>query len=451
MNFSSGGKLTVDNFLYSLKAEMSNSKEDSPDWLRAFQAPSRSVLTLSSDSESSPNKSPIKDEGFDLQRNPEHTMSQLINEDHDQDKILDDSSAKSAISKSSNKKSPKGQRKVRDQMSAKRRKLNNHKKGGNNERIQQESFDEQMKTHAGNRSVWMLSSDSESYSDTAVDVLEAKEEPAAHKSSEFQEEYRNDAGFVNSNGDSVPKVTSKGKSPKKRLKQAELVHVEKKNVKTYQDKEKEIIYDSGKGKEEEDGVGICVEGEGKSDNHAERHVTSSSMPLMLPEKVHQSKALVECEGESIDLSGDMGAVGRVIISEDHEMFLDLKGIIYKTAIVPSRSFCVVSVGQSEAKIEAIMNDFIQLKPQSSVYDAETMVEGTLDGFSFDSEDEADKMSKAVTLQNSHNEGAEKQTNKKTKGKFEKKSGFVLKKGKATGGKLLKKRKPQAPKKGKTKK
>lgn len=41
------------------------------------------------------------------------------------------------------------------------------------------------------------------------------------------------------------------------------------------------------------------------------------------------QALVECEGDSIDLSGDVGAVGRVVISEDHsknhDMFLDLKG------------------------------------------------------------------------------------------------------------------------------
>lgn len=33
--------------------------------------------------------------------------------------------------------------------------------------------------------------------------------------------------------------------------------------------------------------------------------------------------------------------------------------------------CSVSVAQ----IEAIMNDFIQLKPQSNVFEAETMVEG----------------------------------------------------------------------------
>lgn len=43
------------------------------------------------------------------------------------------------------------------------------------------------------------------------------------------------------------------------------------------------------------------------------------------------QALLECEGDSIDLSGDVGAVGRVVISDDsfgnHEMLLDLKGLL----------------------------------------------------------------------------------------------------------------------------
>lgn len=38
---------------------------------------------------------------------------------------------------------------------------------------------------------------------------------------------------------------------------------------------------------------------------------------------------MECEGDSIDLSGDMGAVGRVVISDApsgyQDMYLDLKG------------------------------------------------------------------------------------------------------------------------------
>ncbi|KAK6926125.1 hypothetical protein RJ641_007844, partial [Dillenia turbinata] len=155
-----------------------------------------------------------------------------------------------------------------------------------------------------------------------------------------------------------------------------------------------------------------------SEKNAEPTV-SSRLQLVLSEKVQRSKGLVECEGGSIDMSGDVGAVGRLIMSdgptENQEMFLDLKGMIYKTTIVPSRTFCIVSFGQSEAKIEAIVNDFIRLKPQSNMYEAETMVEGTLDGFSFDLEDEADKIPKSVNHQADPSEGAEGTNPRKRKG------------------------------------
>ncbi|KAM2031211.1 hypothetical protein FF2_041748 [Malus domestica] len=220
---------------------------------------------------------------------------------------------------------------------------------------------------------------------------------------------------------------------------------------------------------------ISKEGEGHSDDaevaeaevaeeepsgkHIEPHVSTSRLPLVLSEKVQRSKALVECEGESIDLSGDMGAVGRVIISDsksaDPEMYIDLKGTIYKTTIVPSRTFCVVSFGQSEAKIEAIMNDFIQLKPQSNVDEAETMVEGTLDGFSFDSEDEGDKLPKATPQQADQNEDAEEQNKGATKAKTKKASTVVRKRAKPAGGKpqpaKKPRKKPQVSKKAKGKK
>lgn len=199
-----------------------------------------------------------------------------------------------------------------------------------------------------------------------------------------------------------------------------------------------------------------VEEEETAGKHPEHQASSSRLPLVLAEKVHRSKALVECEGESIELSGDMGAVGRVVISDapsgSHEMFLDLKGTIYKTAIVPSRTFCVVSFGQTEAKVEAIMNDFIQLKPQSNVYEAETMVEGTLEGFSFDSDDEADKMTKAAAPPDK-NEGPEDQPSRKRKRVAEETSGLGQKKRKAGGGKPPKKATKKAParKKGRAKK
>lgn len=55
--------------------------------------------------------------------------------------------------------------------------------------------------------------------------------------------------------------------------------------------------------------------------------SSSRLPLVLSEKVNRTKVLVECEGDSIDLSGDMGAVGRVVVSDTTEdVYLDLKGM-----------------------------------------------------------------------------------------------------------------------------
>ncbi|KAF3325852.1 DNA-binding protein BIN4 isoform X1 [Carex littledalei] len=160
---------------------------------------------------------------------------------------------------------------------------------------------------------------------------------------------------------------------------------------------------------------------------------SQRLPLVFPEKVQRTKALVECDGDSIDLSGDVGAVGRLVISNGpnarDDLLLDLKGTIYKSTIVPSRTFCIVSVGQTEAKIEAIMNDFIQLEPQSNLFEAETMVEGTLDGFLFDSDEEGEKVTEANPKEK--NNGNEDQpTSKKTKRKNDKSpAGGVPKKAK----------------------
>jgi len=147
--------------------------------------------------------------------------------------------------------------------------------------------------------------------------------------------------------------------------------------------------------------------------------------------------LIECDGDSIDLSGDIGAVGRIVVSNGptakQDLLLDLKGTIYKTTIVPSRTFCVVSVGQSEAKIEAIMNDFIQLEPQSNLFEAETMVEGTLDGFTFDSDEEGDKLYEPQANQNDlNNNEDEGQPKAKTKRKAEKTTGKAPKKAKVAG-------------------
>lgn len=394
---------------------MSNSREDSPDWLRCFQAPTHAVALLS-DSESSQSDITLREDKIKKEKPTSHITSYFPPKDKNQERILCDSDAQSPLKKASKAKSLKKGTKVEDHVPVEKKKKNSHNKREGDENdgiaVKEETSEMHSEHQALDPSVWTLSSDSEHSpvnSPNGVDYIHREESPA-HKTSQEKLLKVDD------------RVPMKGKKRMSNM-------IRKAN----------------------DGDVEIVEGETSG-----KQGCSSRLPLVLSEKVHRSKVLVECEGDSIDMSGDVGAVGRVMIadtlSENHDMFLDLKGTIYKTTIVPSRTFCVVNFGQSEAKIEAIMNDFVQLKPQSNVYESETMVEGTLDGYLFDSEDEADKVPKPQTDQN---EGTEEQTNRKSKGKAEKASGVVRKRGKNAGGKPkpAKKVRKKAPvsKKGKTKK
>lgn len=429
---------------------MSDTREESPDWLRTFQAPTHSAVTLSSDSEPSPKGSPLSDyeplskgspsrvDTVHLEEPSPCKSSEIPVNDNNQGIILGESGAGSLSNKPSKAKSTKKRVKVEDQTPRQKKNTANKKRKGVDESdrkvAKEETLEKDIEPHEPNPSVWTLSSDSESGHDSSP----INEDHIPHgessdkKTSEFQGGAKGeDVALIGSDGESPSKRASKVKSPRKRLK-----------VEGHSPIKEEKINENMEKKGTSGNVEVAEEE--TSDKHIEPHVSSTRLPLVLSDKVQRSKALVECEGDSIDMSGDMGAVGRVIISDtpsgNHEMYLDLKGTIYQTTIVPSRTFCVVSFGQSEAKIEAIMNDFIQLNPKSNVYEAETMVEGTLDGFSFDSEDEAEKMPKAVSHQNDQNKGIEGQTNGKSKGKPEKTSGVVRKRGKTAGGK------PQAPKK-----
>ncbi|KAL2638687.1 hypothetical protein AAZV13_06G127400 [Glycine max] len=373
---------------------MSSSRESSPDWLRSFQAPSHSLLTLSSDSGSSRgggswNEDKTDDEGFSPK-----------------------SSRFLKVTKSTRKTPEAASPKVEEQTPSKRKKLDKKKAKGNKEEkeaVNESNIDKHIDHKESIHSIWTLSSDSESFHDHSpkrdhIDQVETSQH-------EISDEGECGDGLVFGNDGKFPsKKGSKEKSSQKQIHVEGHTPVKGKEIKA-----------SAKGKGSGD---LKVEEEETCEKPAEPNVSSARLPLMLSEKVQRTKALIECQGDSIDLSGDMGAVGRIIISDspsgDQEMCLDLKGTIYKTSIVPCRTFCVVSFGQSEAKVEAIMNDFIQLKPQSNLYEAETMVEGTLDGFFFDSDEEAGKMQKS-TNQTDQNENVEEQANGKSKGKTDKTS------------------------------
>lgn len=389
--------------LLQISAKMSIPGDESPDWLRTFQpqGSSLSVMNISSGSEASDDHSLGDDRSTDGKPSSEDRPMPMAKDEVDDMVVRDDHKVFSAKKASKKMQSPNKRAKSARLISEKKTTDHPSKSGMKIDPKGVEKKEECTENH--NQSIWALSSDSESH-------------------------------------DSPVQEAGTSKLPKLELEVKETFAVNKK--KTTKNTEKVIEND-------DDPAGTVDEMTGKHN----KSDFSASIPLVLPEKVNRLKALVECE-DSIDISGDVGAVGRVVISNssssgNKEMFLDMKGIMYKTTIVPSRTFCVVSFGQSEAKIEAIMNDFIQLKPQSNVYEAETMVEGTLEGFSFDSGDESDRVPKAVPVQADDEETEKQQTNTKSKRKAEKTSTGPQRKRAKTTGKPTKKvkKKAQATKKG----
>ncbi|KAJ8536982.1 hypothetical protein K7X08_035383 [Anisodus acutangulus] len=401
---------------------MSESREESPDWLRTFQAPA--AITLSSGSETPFDKDHLSDDEDSI------NLSKLFQKDKtslSEAKTRQDGD-ESQLAKMSEVNSPVKKEKVDRTPTRKRKKENqSEKEGKSTDKVltKRRALEKSFTDKEPSPPVCTLSSDSESPHDgSSIKVEEVLD----------KELLRHDAKATKKEENNVP---SKQKSPKKKMKKEE--------------QEKKIKQESQLNEEKEDTDAVE---ENILEKQSGPNLSSSRLPLVLPEKVQRTKALVECEGDSVDLSGDVGAVGRIIISDgpsgNHEMLLDLKGTIYKTTILPSRTFCVVSFGPSEAKVEAIMNDFIQLKSQSNVYDAETMVEGTLDGFTFDSDEEAENLPRPAS-QGEQNENVDHQ-NGNVKAKAKKASAMEQKKGKK-GTKIPKKvkKKPQVQKKSKSKK
>ncbi|KAE9587285.1 putative DNA-binding protein BIN4 [Lupinus albus] len=402
---------------------MSDSRESSPDWLRSFQAPIHAPLVLSSDSGSLHDDNTLIDDKTDDEGSPNSLELPQVNKSNSPD--LGRKHVKPAP-----RKTLKGASlKTEDQTPSRRKKLDKQKaKEGNKEEmkiVDDSKIDKQPPFKESIHSIWQLSSDSELCHDHSPKREDHTNqvETSQNQIPQFLDDGECGDGFaLGSDGESPSKKDSKEMSSQKQIDDKGHKPVQGKKTKG-----------SAKGKGSGN-VEIEEEEEEINEKLAEPNVSSSRLPLMLSEKVHRTKALIECEGDSIDLSGDMGAVGRIVVSDspsgDQEMYIDLKGTIYKTSIVPCRTFCVVSFGQSEAKIEAVMNDFIQLKPQSNVYEAETMVEGTWDGLSFDSDEEGGKMQKS-THQTDQNEDAEERPNGKSKGKANKTSGAEKKRGRST--------------------
>jgi hypothetical protein len=120
----------------------------------------------------------------------------------------------------------------------------------------------------------------------------------------------------------------------------------------------------------------------------------------MPATLNRTKVFFECEGtgEAVDLEGDVGVVGRLLSdSSDKDksgLQVDLKGIIYNAKILPTpASIVILTVSQTEARIESISNDYVQLREDPIA----NVGGGTLDGYlGGDSDEEDHQVHRAAT-------------------------------------------------------
>jgi len=119
------------------------------------------------------------------------------------------------------------------------------------------------------------------------------------------------------------------------------------------------------------------------------NIPKSKVPLFVNhaqiQKTKKSLVLFECKGsgEAVDLSGDVGVVGRLLVEREEQpsiagtskhqqqqqqsnVKVDLKGIMYlaRTNLLSS-SVAIINVGVDNAKIETIFDDYVQLREDPS--------------------------------------------------------------------------------------
>lgn len=104
----------------------------------------------------------------------------------------------------------------------------------------------------------------------------------------------------------------------------------------------------------------------------------SKLPLVVAPKLDDSLVLLQSVDGNLDLSGDVGAVGRVKV-EEGDLYLDIKGVVYRTSVNPCNTLCVVSVGEDEARVTAVLDEAVTLTSERNLFASdEIVVHGDLD-------------------------------------------------------------------------
>eukprot|EP00177_Eucheuma_denticulatum_P002092 GFKZ01003741.1.p1 GENE.GFKZ01003741.1~~GFKZ01003741.1.p1 ORF type:complete len:344 (+),score=73.95 GFKZ01003741.1:272-1303(+) len=102
------------------------------------------------------------------------------------------------------------------------------------------------------------------------------------------------------------------------------------------------------------------------------------LPLSVVSKLDENLVLLQSEGDGLDLSGDVGAVGRVKIQEG-ELLMDIKGVVYNALLRKCNTMCVVNVGDEEARVTAVFDEAVTLTCKRNLFDSdEIVVHGKVD-------------------------------------------------------------------------
>ncbi|KNC84881.1 hypothetical protein SARC_02920 [Sphaeroforma arctica JP610] len=111
----------------------------------------------------------------------------------------------------------------------------------------------------------------------------------------------------------------------------------------------------------------------------------ATMPVKMSAKL--IPAVIFEPSDEVDLDGDTGAVGRFFApsAEDNMFRLDLKGYTFQGLPRPCATFMVMKVSNGEAKVESLIDTYLDLECIDSVYNATEVLNGNID------DDEGDDM------------------------------------------------------------
>lgn len=104
----------------------------------------------------------------------------------------------------------------------------------------------------------------------------------------------------------------------------------------------------------------------------------SSLPLVVAPKLADSLVLLQGNGDELDLSGDVGTVGRVKIA-DGTMYIDMKGGVFRAQAYACNTMGIVSLADDEARVTAVLDEAVTLHCERNLFSSDQLIKGELDG------------------------------------------------------------------------